>query len=302
MTASIDPARTTFRIVHNPQSGHASKNAQTRAFAAQFFRDKGVQTEFAETQSSGHATVLAQQAVDEGCDVIVAMGGDGTMNEVAQAVNHSAAVFGLIPCGSGNGLGRHLGLHGPLQQSLEALLSGRIRLIDTGRANQQPFFNVMGVGFDADLSGHFNRLQSRGLWPYLRTGINLWRRYQPATYTIQFGNQTTTLSALMIAVANSDQYGYNCFISPGSKVDDGQLNLTVVKPVSLLGFAALAYRLRRGSAAKSPYLKLLCSDHFTIEREQAGSLHTDGEVHQTTARVEVTVQPASLRILVPANR
>ncbi len=302
MTVPIDPARTTFRVVHNPHSGHAAKNAQTRAIAAQFFRDRGIPAKFIATQSPGHATVLAQQAVDEGCDVIVAMGGDGTMNEVAQAVNHSTAVFGLIPCGSGNGLGRHLGLHGSLQRTLESLVTGRIRMIDTGRANQRPFFNVMGVGFDADLSEQFNRLQSRGFWPYFRTGINLWRRYRPATYTIRFGDQTATLSALMIAVANSDQYGYNCFISPGAKVDDGQLNLTVVKPVNLFGFATVAYRLRRGSAAKSPYLTMFCHDRFTIERTNAGSMHTDGEVHQTNAQVDVAVQPASLRILVPAEK
>jgi len=298
MPASINPARTTYRVIHNPKSGNASRNARNRQAAERFFRERRIQADFVETAGPNHATALAAQAVNDGCPIIVAMGGDGTMNEVARAVTHSDAVLGLIPCGSGNGLGRHLGLQGSVLQSLHALVSGRVREIDTGTADQHPFFNVTGIGYDADLSVRFNSLTDRGFWPYLRTSINLWRKYRPSRYVIHEGQQTHEFTALMVAVANSDQYGYNCFIAPGAKVDDGLLNLTVVRPVGALGFTALAYRMRRGSTAKSPAITLLTSDRFTIERPQPGYLHTDGEVHEAPARIDVAVQPRSLRILV----
>lgn len=300
MADVIDPSRTTYRFVHNPHSGNASRNAKIRAAVESFIQRENLRADLVETFHPTHATHLSRQAVADGCDVIVAMGGDGTMNEVAQAVAHSDAVFGLIPGGSGNGLGRHLGLQGSIPQALTTLINGRIRSIDTGEANRQPFFNIMGIGYDAELSVMFNRLTRRGLWPYLREGLKLWRSYRPAEYTVHGPGGTLTIEALMVAVANSDQYGYNCFISPGAEVDDSLLNLVLVKPVSALQFVPLAYRMRCGTADKSPHVKLLSGDRFLIETNVSSPIHTDGEVHEPTSRVEVGVRPQSLRMLVPA--
>jgi diacylglycerol kinase (ATP) len=300
MPDQLDPSRTTYRIVHNPVSGSTAQNARLRRTTERFFEDRGVAVDFVETTHPTHATTLAQEAIDAGCDVVIAMGGDGTMNEVATAVTRSDAVFGLIPGGSGNGLGRHLGLHGPLPRTLQALLTGRVHSIDTGTANGLPFFNVMGIGYDADLSVEFNRLTQRGLWSYLKTGVNFWRNYPPERYVIRQDERQTEINALMIAVANSDQYGYNCYVAPGAKVDDGELNLTAIKPIRAYGFVPLAARLRFGTVRTSPAAQLMAGKTFIIERPSAGIIHTDGEVHQTSARVEVAVQPQSLKILVPA--
>ncbi len=300
MPAVIDPARTTYRIVHNPHSGDARRNARIVRATEQFIRDHRLRADRVETTGPTHATQLARQAIAEGCDVVVAMGGDGTMNEVAQAVVGSGVPFGLIPSGSGNGLGRHLGLHGPIEHTLAALVTGSIRSIDTGTADGRPFFNVMGIGYDAALSVRFNALTDRGLWPYLREGLKLWRAYRPANYTLQANDKVLHRVALMVAVANSDQYGYNCFIAPGAKVDDGRMSLVVVKPISALGFVPLAYRLRRGTAHQSPHVEGWEGEKFIIERTEAGPLHTDGEVHSSPARVEVNTLPRSLQILVPA--
>lgn len=300
MSDVIDPTRTIYRFVHNPHSGNPARNAKIRAAVEQFIRARQLKATVVETGAPAHATQLAREAVSEGCDVVVAMGGDGTMNEVAQAVVGSPVIFGLIPGGSGNGLGRHLGLQGSIPQALETLMGGRIRSIDTGEAARQPFFNVMGVGYDAVLSERFNRLTRRGLRSYLREGIRLWRSYPPARYTIHRGDETLTTDALMVAVANSDQYGYNCYIAPGARVDDARLNLVVVKPISALQFVPLALRMRQGSADRSPHVQLMSGERFVIETDQPQPLHTDGEVRAATSRLEVNVVPRSLRMLVPA--
>lgn len=300
MADVIDPSRTTYRFVHNPHSGNANRNAAIRREVDNFIQHSGLRADLVETSHPTHATQLARQAVAEGCNVIVAMGGDGTMNEVARAVVHTDATFGLIPGGSGNGLGRHLGLQGSISQALDTLIKGRVRPIDTGEINHHPFINVMGVGYDAELSGRLNHLTHRGLWPYLREGVNLWRKYQPTKFRIRHAGETRELFALMVAVANSDQYGYDCFISPGAQVDDGLLNLVIVKPINALQFAPLAYRMRRGTADQSPHVQLLSGDRFVIESDSETALHTDGEVIGKATQIEVAVRPQSLRMLVPA--
>lgn len=300
MSDLIDPSRTTYRFVHNPHSGNSARNARIRTAVEEFIRAQRLNATVVETDAPTHATRLARQAVDEGCDVVVAMGGDGTMNEVAQAVVGSPVIFGLIPGGSGNGLGRHLGLQGSIPQVLETLIRGRIRSIDTGEAAGHPFFNVMGVGYDAALSERFNRLTRRGLRSYLREGIKLWRSYPPARYTIRQGDTTVTTEALMVAVANSDQYGYDCYIAPGARVDDALLNLVVVKPISALQFGPLAFRMRWGTADRSPHVRLMSGTQFIIETDRPQPIHTDGEVRASASQLVVNAVPRSLRMLVPA--
>lgn len=300
MSSVSDPSSMRIRIIFNPISGHADRNAKLRDYAARYLADQGLRVTFADTAHPHHATELAREAITDGCDIVVAMGGDGTLNEVAQAVTDSPATLGLIPCGSGNGLGRHLGLPNDGWRALEVLGRGRVRTIDTGIANGLPFFNVMGIGFDAEISSQFNRLAKRGFGSYVKTGLRTWAKYQPDHYAIRNGTTALDLSAFVIAVANSDQYGNNCFIAPGARVDDGLLNLTAVRPFGKLNLFPLALRLFRRRIHHSPRVECLVGGHFEIQRSRPGPIHTDGEVHETGARVEVSIKPRSLRVLVPA--
>lgn len=288
-----------YRFVYNPFSGHNARSPRTLRRTLDFIATHRLDATLVVTAHPGHATHLARQAVAEGCTVIVAVGGDGTMNEVAQALVDTPAALGLIPCGSGNGLGRCLGIVGRGRDPFDVLRDGQPRLIDTGLADGHPFFNVMDLGFDADISARFARLPRRGLPAYVKTTLNAWRTFGPVPVTVRSDEGTFATDALMVAVANSNQYGNDCFIAPGARVDDGRLDLTVVKPVSFWQALPLARRLFAGNLDDCPHVHRLQSARFTIERAQPGLIHTDGEPREAGATIEVKVRPQSLRILAP---
>jgi len=290
-------------FILNPISGRNRRRPGLGAAIRDFIRARSLDAEFAVTDAPGHATALARTAVENGHELIVAVGGDGTMNEVAQGLLRTPAVLALVPCGSGNGLARHLGLPGSLPAAL-GLIAGtgaRVAAIDTGTANGRPFFNAMGIGLDADVSRRFNALTSRGLPAYARTAAAALREIRPEHVHLTASGSTEALEILLLAVLNSDQYGNNARIAPGARVDDGQLDLVAVAPVSLAGAAVLAARLFLGALDQSPHVRRLRGRRFVIERTAPGLLHTDGEVHATGARIEIIAQPRSLSVLVPMS-
>jgi diacylglycerol kinase (ATP) len=286
------------RFIFNPRSGRNHRDPVLLERCHAFIAEHPVDASIAVTERPCHATELARRALDDGCGLVVAVGGDGTMNEVAQALVHTDAALGLIPCGSGNGLGRHLGVPGPGRGAFRTLLNGRIREIDTGLANGLPFFNAMGVGFDAEISFRFNHLTSRGLSSYVRTALSAYFSFQPESFVIRNGKVLAT-RAFLVAVANSDQYGNDAVIAPGASVDDGRLDLVAIKSVGFFNALPLALRLFTKTIDGSPSVQRLRGGHFVIERKAPGRLHTDGETHDTCANVEISVQPRSLKIMVP---
>jgi YegS/Rv2252/BmrU family lipid kinase len=287
------------RFIYNPRSGHNAKNPYLLARAREFVVEQKLEADVVLTERPRHATELAQRAIDDGCELVVAIGGDGTMNEVAAALIDSPATLGLIPCGSGNGLGRHLGIPGPGKGAFRALLNGEVRVIDTGLANGIPFFNAMGVGFDAEISHRFNRLTNRGLPAYMHTTFGALFSFRSQRYVIRNDSLSIATNAFIISVANSDQYGNDCFIAPGARVDDGRLDITVLKSVDLFNALPIALRLFTKSIDGSPSVHRLLGSHFIIERPGPGLLHTDGETHETTAQIEISVRPRSLRVMAP---
>lgn len=288
------------RFIFNPKSGHNARNPHLLDRAREFIREHRLDADVVSTERPLHATELARRAVDEGCNTIVAIGGDGTMNEVAAALVDTPATLGLIPCGSGNGLGRHLGIPGPGRGAFANLLHGRVRTIDTGVANGRPFFNVMGLGFDAEISERFTKVSRRGFSAYIRTTLAAWRSYQPTQVRISAAGREIEARAFILSIANSDQFGNDCYIAPDAQVDDGLLNLTVLKPVNLFQAVPLGFRLFRRSVQRSPHAITLAAERFVIARETPGLIHTDGEPFATDAEVIVSVKPGSLRVLVPA--
>lgn len=302
MGSTFDIRRVKSTFIFNPRSGHNARNPylldRTRAFIAEHALNAAVQL----TAHPKHATELARQALAEGSEAVIAVGGDGTLNEVATAMVDCPQSLGLIPCGSGNGLGRHLGIPKPDQFAYDTLLSGRRRPIDYGTANGHHFFNVAGMGFDAEISKRFNQLTRRGLMSYVSTALKAWNSYRPANYSISGDDGRVKTEAFVIAVANSDQYGNNCYVAPGASVSDGVINLTVIKRVNWLTALPLTARLFLGSIQQSPHVIRLSGPRFRIERTESGPIHTDGEVHQTDATVEVRVHYQGLNVIVPHSR
>jgi YegS/Rv2252/BmrU family lipid kinase len=291
------------RFIFNPCSGRNRRRPWLARMIRDFIASHALDADVVCTEAPGHATELAREAVLGGCTKVVAVGGDGTMNEVAQALLHTPAALALVPCGSGNGLALHLGcplsLNGAL--ALVADERGRVAALDTAVADGKPFFNAMGLGLDADVSRRFNGLVKRGLPAYVRTAFAALRELRYEHVCVTANGCRVEFTALLVAVANSDQYGNNARIAPGARVDDGQLDLVAVEPVNLLGAAGVAVRLFAGTLDRSPHVHHIRGRHFTIDRVAPGLIHTDGETHMAGARVEVEVQPCSLRVLVPAT-
>ena len=294
--------KTNTRFILTPTSGRTRRRPALAATLRDFIVARSLDAEVTTTEGPGHATELARDAAFAGCTQVVAVGGDGTMNEVAQALLHTPAALALVPCGSGNGLALHLGLPTALSGALDLIAGtgGRVAALDTGTANGRRFFNAMGLGLDADISRRFNTLTRRGLPAYARTALAAFRDLRSERVTLSAGRHRETLDILLVAVANSDQYGNHARIAPGARVDDGALDLIAVQPVGLFGAAALATRLFLGRFDTSPRVRRLSGPRFVIERAAPGLIHTDGETHATSATVEVIVQPRSLRVLVPA--
>lgn len=289
------------RFIFNPYSGSNRKDPHLRDRAADFIAHHGLDGTIVSTERPRHATELAVQAVAEGCTLVVAIGGDGTMNEVATGLVGTSAVFGLIPCGSGNGLGRHLGIHKAGHGAFRTLLEGRALAIDTGYINDFPFFCAAGTGFEALIASRFSMLTSRGFSGYLRTSASAWWSYQPERYVIHHAGGSATVEAFTLAVANSSQYGNNAYIAPRASVHDGLLDLTAVPRVGLLNAVPLLWRLFHGSIDRGTNVTHLQGETFVIERSQPGWIHTDGEPRATTARLEISLKPKSLRLMVPTG-
>lgn len=286
------------RFIFNPHSGSNRRNPYLRDRAAEFIREHGWDASVVATERPRHATALARQAVDEGCTLVVAIGGDGTMNEVACALMDTPACFGLIPCGSGNGLGRHLGIR-QAGRAFRTLLEGRAIMIDAGMVNADPFFCVAGTGFESLIASRFATLTSRGFSGYLRTSFQAWRSYRPEHYVIHHSRGRESFEAFTLAISNSSQYGNNAFIAPGASMSDGMLDITAVPRVGLHNGIPLLWRLFNGSLGRVATVRRWQGDKFVIEREKAGWIHTDGEPRAEVSRLEVTVRARSLRIMVP---
>jgi diacylglycerol kinase (ATP) len=282
------------RFIVNPRSGAARRALpEVQGFAAQHGAD------IVATERSRHACELARRAIDEGCDLIVAVGGDGTMNEIAGVLSGTSATLGLVPCGSGDGLGRHLGIHGTFAHALEILRTGAPRLIDTGLADDHPFFTVAGMGFEAHIAEKFNWLERRGFFRYLTTSADALRKWEPVDYVIEHARGREKVRAFTLAVGNSDQYGNDARIAPRARVDDGLLDLCAVPPVNVFNALPLVTRLFAGFLATAKGAVVRQAERFIVERPTAGTIHTDGEIHQAGKTVEFSVRPRSLRIMAP---
>ncbi|MBL9215764.1 MAG: YegS/Rv2252/BmrU family lipid kinase [Opitutaceae bacterium] len=288
------------RFIFNPHSGSNRRNPQLRIRAQEFIERHRLDGQVVSTERPRHATELAAQAVADGCGLVVAIGGDGTMNEVATALVGTDAIFGLIPCGSGNGLGRHLGIKRAGPEAFALLLQGRPMAIDTGLANDFPFFNAMGIGFEADIAVRFSRQTRRGLAGYIRVGLPSFFAHEAEDVVVRHPGGETRLRAFTLAVMNSDQYGNDARVAPGARTDDGRFELVSVPRVGFFGACGMLYRLGTDSFDRVKAITRLSADRFTIERAKPGWIHVDGEPRATTARVAISLKPASLRIMVPA--
>lgn len=251
-----------------------------------------------ETEYAGHATSIAHKNANK-YDVIVAVGGDGTVNEIAQGLVNTNAALGIIPCGSGNGLARHLGYPMNKKKALEKLLQSQIVEIDSIDINNYKSFNVAGIGFDAHIAETFANFGKRGLTSYIKIIFKEFFTYKNKNYKITIDNQQISTQAFMICICNSTQYGNNAYIAPHASINDGYVDICIVKrmPLTLVfyyGFLMMTKKLKNNSNAHQFYkVKSL-----KVETSEQLSLHVDGDIAITQSPLEIKVLPKSLKAIV----
>ncbi len=253
------------------------------------------------TEYAGHAIELANDAAAT-CDVVVAVGGDGLMNEVARGIMGTKAALGIVPAGSGNALARHL--HIPLTHkgAIECINKMHIVTIDTATMNDEDFFAVCGTGYDALVANKFAESTKRGFFTYLSLSVKNYFSYKPAEYDITVDGKTVREEAFLISIANSSQYGNNATIAPGASTKDGVLDVCILKPFSLLISPILAVRLFNKTLDNSPYMKVIRGKSISIKNANGNEplcIHYDGEAAGTASEMHVEIAPMTLKVVVP---
>lgn len=250
------------------------------------------------TERRDHATVLASRLLQEGTSLIVAVGGDGTVNEVAKALMHTEGVLGIIPAGSGNGLARHLNIPLDPVNAIEVLNKRYSIKMDVGTMNNCPFFCTSGVGFDAWVGKLFAQKTKRGFQTYVQTTMMEFFHYKAHHYKISYSNEMLDTKAFLITVGNTSQYGNNAFICPYADVQDGLFDVSIITPFPKIFAFDLGRRLFNGTIDRSRYTRLFTASELKIRRTSAGPVHIDGEPHEMGEELVFKMMPASLNVMV----
>lgn len=284
-------------FVMNPISGTIRKSGVPKII------EKTLDQEYydftiAETQYSGHAYEIAKEAKENGAYAVVAVGGDGTVNEIAKAIVHSDTVLGIIPCGSGNGLARHLMLPLDIQKAVEVINMHTVHELDYGLINNIPFFCTCGMGFDAFISMKFAEAGKRGPVTYLENILREGLKYKPETYEIKDERGTSLCRAFLISCANASQYGNNAYIAPQASMSDGLLDVTIMEPFDVLEAPQISIDMFNKTLNKNSKIKTFKTKHILVHREKAGFIHYDGDPIMTDADVDISVVNKGIKIIV----
>ena len=256
------------------------------------------------TDYAGHAYEIAREGLKQGLKWIIAVGGDGTVNEVASALVNTRCMLGIIPAGSGNGLARHLGIPLQVPEALAMIQDHKIQNIDAGKVNGRYFFCTCGTGFDASVGKEFSRDSKRGMLTYVRATIHQYINYAPKTYILRTSNKKIKLKAFLVTFANSGQYGNNAYIAPNAKIDDGMLDLCILRPFPRTSTITLGLRLFFKNIDQSPYLEVMRVKKATLKRKghKKITLHLDGELMKMKGTLKIKVIPDALQVMVPASK
>ena len=258
------------------------------------------------TEYAGHATELAFQYARMGFDAVVAVGGDGTVNAVAQGLVKGYGLpgtgyrtaLGIIPMGSGNGFARHLNIPIRPQKAIEMINHSEPISVDYGLANGKLFVSTCGTGFDALIADHFAGSNKRGFATYLQNVLRDAFSYHPQTYRIVGKGWEVSHKAFLITFANANQWGYEALIAPRASVQDGQMDIMIMSSNAILGGASLALRLFAGSIDDSHFMDTLRAKEVTLIREEIAPFHLDGDPVEMEKDIHIKIVEDGMRVLV----
>lgn len=288
-------------FVVNPISGTTGKKAVERCIGT-LLDERVYDYEIRHTQYAGHASEMARGAVRDGVDVVCAIGGDGTVNEIARSLIGSDTALAIIPRGSGNGLARHLHIPADAINAVKLINQCAIRSMDYGIINGHPFFCTCGVGFDAFISQRFAESDKRGPLTYIENVLKGGLNYNPETYDIEIEDENdihASYKAFLISCANASQYGNDAYIAPQASVRDGLMDVTILEPFTVMEAPQMAIQLFNGTIDQNSNIKTFRCKRLCIHRAGEGVVHYDGDPVMTEKDVNVEIVHDGLKCICP---
>ena len=290
-----------IKVIINPKSGWGRWVEQEIGVLRRCLRDAPYQAEFLVTKRRGEGEEIARRAVKEGAFMVVAIGGDGTINEVARGLIGSSTILGIIPKGSGNGFARSLGIPLTIRRACEVLVRGNTRRIDVGYLAGKPFFNTAGFGLDSAIGWEYNRKRRRfrGFLPYFMIGVKEFFVVKREEVKFQLPGDSFSRRTLLVTLANGREYGSGIVISPDADPSDGKLDLCMIDDIGLIeGLFYLPFLFSRRIDRTSAYHRFRISEAI-IFRERPGPIHIDGDPEMAGEELSVRIEPGRLIVRVP---
>lgn len=285
-------------FIMNPISGTSSKAGIPSLIDSTLDKEL-FEYEIRMTERAGHASEIATEAKNNHIDIVVAVGGDGTVNEVARSIVHSDTALGIIPCGSGNGLARHLLIPMNIGKSIEIINQCEIHDLDYGVINDYPFFCTCGMGFDAFISLKFAEAGKRGPLTYIENVLREGLKYEPETYTVMADDETSQHKAFLISCANASQYGNNAYIAPQASMSDGLMDVIIMEPFGLIDAPQISIEMFNKTLNKNnSKIKTFRCKKLHVHRDTPGAIHYDGDPVMTGADIDVELKPKGIKIVV----
>ena len=263
----MDDSKKKISFIINPISGTQGKEQILKWLDEKLDKSRYI-PEVIYTEWAGHAVEIAARKAKEEVFAVVAIGGDGTINEIARSLVHTKTALGIIPCGSGNGLARHLQIPMEAKKAIDIINEGLIDIIDYGKINDVPFFCTCGVGFDAFVSLQFSKAGRRGPLIYLEKTLLESLKYKPETYELEMDGSTSRYKAFLIACGNASQYGNNAYITPQATLNDGLLDVTILEPFTVLDVPALSFQLFNKTIDQNSRIKTFRCKTLRIHRSK----------------------------------
>ena len=290
-----------IHFIINPKAGVKRKKKFADAIRQYMDRDRFA-CEILYTSRAGEAPVMARDAADKGYYAVVAVGGDGTVNEVGRGLVGTETALGIIPCGSGDGLALHIGMSRIPSVAVKSINDGKVTDVDYCTVNGHPFFCTCGVGFDALVSMEFTKSGKRGLMTYTKKALENWMRYTPLCYEIETDKGPLPGRKLvLVTFANASQWGNNVRIAPDASMTDGWLDVTMVKPFNMFQAGLLAVQLLAGTLDRNSLVETFRCRSLTIRRQTEGPVHFDGDPSIMGTELNIKVVPRGLKLLIPSE-
>lgn len=243
------------------------------------------------------AALIDDEVKNSNINCVIAGGGDGTINKISQILVNTNLYFGIIPYGSGNGLSRYLKISQNVESAVNTILNGQVKTIDVCKIDDKYFLCSAGAGFDAYVGQQFSKSKKRGLKTYIKIVLKEYLKYDASSYILNIDGEIHRIKAFSITFANADQWGNNVIIAPGAKIDDGLIDVCVIKPFKWYNVPFLGMRILNGSIKKSRFYMSFKGEHIKVKCNESIQQHFDGEVKDSSEHIEVSIFPKSLHII-----